>query len=330
MGVCDGPGVTAGPGVDSSGSIGFMHLRGLDINLLVALDALMKERSITRAAEQLRLSQSGMSTALRRLRDFFHDPLLVPIGRNMVLTPLGESLVNPVHTIILQAKSLIDHSPGFDPKTTERQITIMASDYVGVVFLPDLLKRLQVAAPGISVDLVLQEDHLHGPLDRGEVDILIVPRQALSPDHPSARLFEDEYVCIVWDESREFNDELTFEHYMTSHHVITRLGKARAPAFDSWLFQKFDRQRIVDVVTMNFTLVPHYVVGTNRIATVHARMAKIYAKLFPLRIVPTPFEIPRIVEFIQWHRYSDKHPVTVWLRDLMVEVGCSLGEPDRS
>jgi LysR family nod box-dependent transcriptional activator len=71
-------------------------------------------------------------------------------------------------------------------------------------------------------------------------------------------------------------------------------------------------------------------VGTNRIATVHARMAKIYAKLFPLRIVPTPFEIPRIVEFIQWHRYSDKHPVTVWLRDLMVEVGCSLGEPDRS
>src|ERR1700675_2080781 len=104
-----------------------MHLRGLDMNLLVALDVLLKERSITRAGEQLRLSQSGMSTALGRLRDFFGDQLLVPIGRQMVLTPLAESLIDPVHAVLLQVRSLIDHTPGFDPLTTERQITIMAS-----------------------------------------------------------------------------------------------------------------------------------------------------------------------------------------------------------
>jgi DNA-binding transcriptional LysR family regulator len=306
-----------------------MHLRGLDINLLIALDALMKERSITRAAEQLNLSQSGMSTALRRLRDFFNDPLLVPIGRNMVLTPLGESLVGPVHGIIMQAKTLIDHTPGFDPKTTERQITIMASDYVGVVFLADLLKRLQIAAPRISVDLVLQEDQYHGPLDRGEVDILIIPRQTLSTEHPSAPLFEDDYVCIAWAENADFEGELTYEKYMKSHHVITKLGKARTPAFDSWLFQRFDRQRIVDVVAPSFTLVPHYVVGTNRIATVHARMAEIYSRFFPLRIVKAPFEIPRVFEYIQWHRYADKHPATLWLRDLMVEVARGLPTPER-
>jgi LysR family transcriptional regulator, nod-box dependent transcriptional activator len=305
-----------------------MHLRGLDMNLLVALDALFKERSITNAATQLRLSQSGMSTALKRLRDFFDDQLLVPIGRNMVLTPLGESLINPVRNIIIQAKALVDHTPGFDPMITERQITVMASDYVGVVFLPQLLRQLQLAAPKVVVDVVSHEDYLHGPLDRGEVDILIVPVQALSPEHPSAPLFEDEYVCIVWEGSHEFDGTLTFEHYMSSHHVITRLGKARTPAFDSWLFQKFDRQRIIDVVTMNFTLVPHYVVGTNRIATVHARMAAIYSKLFPLRIIRTPFDIPPIVEAIQWHKYSDKNPAIVWLRELMLEAGNRLGKSE--
>ena len=128
-----------------------MHLRGLDMNLLVALHVLLRERSITKAGEELHLSQSGMSTALRRLRDFFDDQLLVPIGRQIVLTPLAESLVEPVQDIILQVKALIDYTPGFDPRTAERQFTVMASDYAATVFLAALLRYLKDAAPGISV-----------------------------------------------------------------------------------------------------------------------------------------------------------------------------------
>jgi len=304
-----------------------MHLRGLDMNLLVALDALLKERSITRAGEQLRLSQSGMSTALGRLRDFFGDQLLVPIGRQMVLTPLAESLIDPVHDVLLQVQTLIDHTPGFDPLTAERQVTIMASDYVATVFLPALLRRLQLAAPGIAVDIVSQEDLLHGPLDRGEVDILILPEQALSPNHPSATLFADEYVCIGWAENQEFDDHISFEHYMSAGHVVTRFGKTRMPTYDNWIFQRFDRGRKVDVAAMNFTLLPHYVIGTNRIATIHARMAKMYADYLPIKVVPLPFDNPRIVEAMQWHRYNDRHPATVWLKDLMLEAGRDLGEP---
>jgi len=125
-----------------------MHLRGLDMNLLVALHVLLRERSITKAGEELHLSQSGMSTALRRLRDFFDDQLLVPIGRSIVLTPLAESLVEPVQSIILQVKTLIDYTPGFDPRTAERQFTVMASDYAATVFLAALLRYLKDAAPG--------------------------------------------------------------------------------------------------------------------------------------------------------------------------------------
>jgi DNA-binding transcriptional LysR family regulator len=304
-----------------------MHLRGLDMNLLVALDKLLKEKSITRAGEELRLSQSGMSTALGRLREFFGDQLLIPMGRKMVLTPLAESMVDPVHDVLLQVQALIDHKPGFDPAREKRQITIMASDYVATVFLPLFLRKLHRLAPGIAVDIVSQEDLLHGPLERGEVDLLIVPRQALSSDHPSAPLFGDTYVCVVWRDSRMFGDTLSFDEYMNAHHVVSRFGKTRMPTYDSWLFQRFDTHRVIDVVAMNFTLVPHYIVETDRIATVHSRIAEHYASFLPLRILKPPLDIPEIIECVQWHRYSDKHPARTWLRELILETGRELGDP---
>jgi len=304
-----------------------MHLRGLDMNLLVALHVLLRERSITKAGEELNLSQSGMSTALRRLRDFFDDQLLVPIGRSIVLTPLAESLVEPVQNIILQVKALIDYTPGFDPRTAERQFTVMASDYAATVFLATLLRYLKDAAPGVSVDIVSVEDQLHGPLERGEVDILIQPEQFLSPDHPAERLFEDEYVCIVWEGNSRFTDRISFDEYMSAHHVVTRYGKTRMLTVDSLYFRDLERQRTIDVVTMNFTLIPHFVFETDRVATIHSRLAKIFSRLYPLRILPVPFEIPRIIEGVQWHRYNDKHPGSIWLRECIVQQARNLGPP---
>ncbi len=105
-----------------------MHLRGLDLNLLVALDVLIDERNVTRAADRLNLSQSGMSTALARLRNFFDDQLLVPLGRKMVLTPLAQTLVDPVREIVLRTHTLIDTTPGFNPAIATRRFTIMCSD----------------------------------------------------------------------------------------------------------------------------------------------------------------------------------------------------------
>jgi DNA-binding transcriptional LysR family regulator len=298
-----------------------MHLRGLDMNLLVALDALIKDKNISRSGERLHLSQSGMSTALGRLREYFADPLLVRIGRQMVLTPLAESLADPVHDVVLQVQAIIDHTPAFDPARSERNITIMVSDYVATTFLPQLLQRVHAEAPRIVVDLVSQEDHVHGPLARGEIDFLIIPEQFASPDHPSQRLFSDTYVCIAWSENSTIGDHLDLDTYMAAGHVVTRFGETRKPTIESWLVDRFQQQRLVEVSVMNFSTVPFYVIGTQRIATVHARLAKLYSQSMPLRIYPAPFEAPRVVEVVQWHRYSDKHPATVWLRSLMREHG---------
>lgn len=298
-----------------------MHLRGLDLNLLVALDMLLKVKNVTRAGERLHLSQSGMSTALGRLREYFDDPLLVPIGRKMVLTPLAEFLAVPVSDILIQVQSVLDHTPVFNPAQSERLITIMCSDYIASTFLPKLLRRVRAEAPNITVDIVSQEAFLDGPLTRGEVDFLLLPERFASPDHPFEHLFSEDHVCIAWDGNDSIGDELTFDHYMAARHVVARFGESRTPTIDSWVADSFDRKRMIDVSVMNFQTIPHHVIGTDRLATVHARSAEIYARAFPLRIFPLPFEVPPIDVALQWHRYSDKHPTMMWLRTLMVEIG---------
>ena len=129
-----------------------MRYRRLDLNLLVALDALLSEKSVTRAASKLNITQPAMSGALARLRDYFEDPLVVQVGRQMELTPLAVSLVAPVHDIILRIDSAIATEPAFEPRESKRHFSITASDYVIRVFLLDVLKRVHREAPGVSFE----------------------------------------------------------------------------------------------------------------------------------------------------------------------------------
>ena len=112
-----------------------MHFRGLDLNLLVALDALITEKSISRTGEKIHLSQPGASGALARLRDFFKDDLLVPVGRKMVLTPLAEELAQPVRQLLVQAEAIVHRIPHFSPKTSQRSFRLVMSDYVATVLM---------------------------------------------------------------------------------------------------------------------------------------------------------------------------------------------------
>ncbi len=294
-----------------------MHLRGLDLNLLVALDVLLDERNITRAADRLNLSQSGTSTALTRMREFFGDQLLVPMGRRMVLTPLAQTLVTPVREILLQAHTLIDTTPGFNAATATRMFTVMASDYVGTVFLPRVAARLARESPGIGLEIVPHGTVPHEPLERGDVDFLIMPEQYLSRGHPFVPLFSDDYVCIAWTSNDRAAAGVDFETYLELGHVVARFGPKRSMAFDEWFVERFERARRVDVVALSFAMLPHFVIGTARLATVHRRFAAEYARYLPIAIHPLPFDMPPIVEALQWNRFSERHPATLWLRGVL-------------
>jgi LysR family nod box-dependent transcriptional activator len=272
---------------------------------------------VTRAANRLNLSQSGTSTALTRLRDFFGDQLLVPLGRRMILTPLAQTLVLPVREILLQAHTLIDTTPGFNPVTAKRTFTVMASDYVASTFLTRVADRISKEAPGVMVEIIAHEAVPHEPLERGDVDFLVMPEQWLSKDHPSCRLFTDDYVCISCATNRRFASHPDLADYLALGHAVARFGPARGMAFDEWFTERFDERRRVEIVVMNFAMLPLFIVGTERLATVHRRFAEQYESQLPIRIHPLPFVMPPITECLQWNRFSDRHPAVTWCRTLI-------------
>lgn len=294
-----------------------MNLHRLDLNLLVALDVLLTERSITRAAERLNLSPSATSGALARLRTYFDDELLTQIGRRMAPTPLGESLQASVRDCLLHVQATIDIKPQFDPRNSKRNFTLMMSDYVSTVLMPAALPRLQAEAPGVTIELLGNENEPWEALSRGEIDFLVLPKNFIREGHPAEVLFEDEYVCVCWSENPFIGDQISLEQCLQLGHVVARIGTLRPPTIDAWFFERFGHARRVEVIATNFNSVPHLLVGTNRISIMHRRLALAYGKSLPLKILPSPVIMPRLVEMIQWHKYRDRDPGRVWLFEVL-------------
>src|SRR4051794_36168050 len=174
-----------------------MRFNKLDLNLLVALDVLLDERSISRAAEQLNLSPSTMSHSLTRLREYFGDDLLVQIGRKMELTARAETLRDVVRDVLLQIDSRIAATPRFDPQQSDRTFRICASDYAQLVFAPALLRLAAQARSKVRFSFTPFFTTPIRELERGDVDLLVIPSDFSSPDHPRESLYRDEFVCLV-------------------------------------------------------------------------------------------------------------------------------------
>ncbi|MBT0668253.1 LysR family transcriptional regulator [Novosphingobium profundi] len=290
-----------------------MRFGRLDLNLLVALDALLTERSVSLAADRLCLSQSATSSALGRLRDYFGDELLVIKGRQMVLTARAEELIEPVRDVLEQIRATITVAPPFDPATAERQISIMASDYSTQVLLTEALAAMEKTAPGIRFEIQPMNDNPIDMLERGYVDLLLTIDYAISTDHPSQFLFEDDYVVLGWQGNPAMQGEMTRERYFALGHVTARFGKSRVTSFDDWFVRRQKQQRRVEVVAPTFLSLAGLVINSNRIATVHRRMAEDFARHLPLVMRETPFDIPPIRETVQWHITNTNDAALRWV-----------------
>ncbi len=292
-----------------------MRLRHFDLNLLVALDALLDTKSVTRASERLCIGASATSSALGRLREHFGDDLLKQIGRKMELTPLAQSLVQPVREIILRTQSTLERRAAFDPRKEGRHFVFNASDYVSTVLMPSLLRHVQTQAPGMTVDMLSLGDNALELLDRGEVDFAIYPDRYASDKHPSLELFEESYSCVVWTGNKFVGDQMTFEQYIDLGHVAARFGDTRVVSFEGWFLSTFGARRRVEVTASSFNALPYLVVGTTRIATMHTRLAMLYSKQLPLRLMKPPVDIPALKMVLQWHAINEDDPAHAWMRE---------------
>ena len=297
-----------------------MHFKGLDLNLLVVLDALLTEKNTTKAGQRIYLSQSATSGALARLREFFGDPLLVQSGQKMVLTPLAEGLAGPVRQLLQEAESIISVNTAFDPATSTRSFRLNMSDYSATIIMTKVMEKLRKVAPGVRIEITSLQEDIPEALERGDLDFLIVPNEFSSSLHPSEDLFEDSYVCVVWSGNPTIKKSISLDQYLSSGHVVARFGRTQNKAFEEIHLGRAGYTRRVDIVVPSFSLLPGFVVGSDLIATMHERNARFYARFLPLKLLPMPIEIPKFNAKIQWHRYHDHDPGTKWLHKMIKEA----------
>jgi DNA-binding transcriptional LysR family regulator len=298
-----------------------MRFQKLDLNLLFALDVLLTEKSITRTARKLNLSQSATSSILARLRDYFDDPILVQVGRSMVPSELAIMLHQPVRKLLLEIQSTLEIRPQFVAAAASRHFRIVASDYTVSVVLSRVIQQLYVEAPGMTMEITTPSQESLAALSRGEADLAFIPKGMQLGEHQSEVLFSETDCCAVWASNTVVGDHITLDQYLDIGHVATRFVGATSVYED----QFFLHSRKVQVTANTFTALPQLLIGTNRVATLHTRLARQLARYFPIRLLPLPFEQPALELLMQWHEVVDQDPAHRWLRSLV--RAAALAEP---
>jgi DNA-binding transcriptional LysR family regulator len=285
-----------------------MRFKHLDLNLLVALDVLLEEQNITRAAARLHMTQSATSGVLGRLRTYFEDDLLVQVGRKMMPTPLAKELEIPVREVLLKIQTSITAKPVHDISDSKRHFRIMASDYLISVVFAEVIQAVNREAPHITFELM-------SPGETAVEMLMIAPEHYLAKEHPSQLLFEEQHVCVVWEGNTRIGEHLSLERYLELGHVSVAFGRSRTPGIEEWFMNQYGCKRRLEVITHDFNTLPQLVIGTERVATMHSRLARLYARSLPLRILPPPVELPAMREYMGWHRSLDLDPMLRWLRE---------------
>lgn len=291
-----------------------MRFNGLDLNLLLALQVLLEERNVTRAARRLNISQPAMSAALARLRDYFQDDLLVAQGRLMHPTAQAESLAGPVRQFLADLDALLTSTALFDPASTQRSFRLVASDYITASLLGPLIQRLASTAPRIRLEIMLPCEEAAQLVMEGQADLIITPEDFLDPDQPAELLCDERQVVVAWSQNPAISGALTAAQFDSLGHVAVHVGSNRVPSFADRQLERIGSRRRIDVTCGCFTVVPWLIVGTNRLAVMHERLALEMAGHFPLTVHALPFGFPVMREMIQYHRTREGDSGLAWLR----------------
>lgn len=303
-----------------------MQLNRFDLNLLIALDALLRERNVTRAAERVFVSQPAMSAALHKLREYFNDPLLVRVGREMELTPRGVSLVEPVREALLRIQVMLGTQPTFDPKTARREFTVIMSEEAVPGVLPALLRTLAQEAPELDLHIEMISPTALSRLEYGEADLCLCLEnlqlfdlRAYPENIRSTPLRPVHWVCVVSQDHPVVGDTLTLDQYVALQHLFGRPGGYTGSA-DQLVRHLLNIEIKVHMTLPSLLQLPLALVGSTLAATMPQRVAQLYEKALPIRILPLPFDVPRTQEVLLWHKRHETDPAHTWLRELIARL----------
>jgi len=293
-----------------------MELGSLDLNLLVSLDALLTERSVTRAAASVGLSQPGMSNALARLRRVFDDPLLVRRGSALVPTTRAESLVEPVRNALALIRGALETPTTFDPGTERRTFRLSCSDYSVLMLVGPLVRALAEEAPEVTVEVLPRLANAGRALSGGEVDLVVEPAEIMGDvDLHAMRLWEDRWACCVWAGNTRVRRRMTVADYASLGHLVYSMGGPGQPiALPDRHLARLGIDRRIEVSVESFLLAPFLLQGTDLVALVPKRAEAFLKRTGDIRILPSPIDFPVLVEMLWWHPRADSDPAHSWLR----------------
>ena len=295
-----------------------MNTNDLDLNLLTVFDAMFRERSVSRAAKSVGVSQGALSHALNRLRAFFEDPLFVKSGDAMVPTRKAEGLREAITDVMASVRQRILSAAHFDPATAQRIFTLVMTDMGELVFLPPLLTHLRAEAPSCSLrTLQVPIEQIEGLLASGDADLAVGSIKAAPEGLFQQRLFLHSFVTIVSAANTHIGDSLTLEEFEAMPHVVVALTGRASEAYDRALEEQGIKRRIL-VTTPHFLMVPPLLEQhPDLIATVPLELANVYVRYGTVRAIAPPVPLPRFALNQHWHPRFHHDPAVIWLRDLM-------------
>ena len=304
-----------------------MNLAGLDLNLLVSLDALLQQRSVTRAAAQMGLSQPALSASLARLRRHFGDELLTRVGNEYRLTPLAVQLRELARIALSGVERVFTAQPEFEPESSTREFSLLVSDYVVIVLGDTIAELLAEEAPHTRLRLTPHSPSIVERADQAllTADLLLLPHGFVS-DLSHADLYRDEWVCVVGADNPVADAGLTVPDLETMPWVVTYHGQtASTPAARQMRMLGIEPR--VQVVTENFLTVPALVAGSDRIALLQRRLVGLLPLDAGIRALPCPFEAGPLIEAMWWHPVFDDDPEHRYLRDVVRRAAAQAVQP---
>jgi DNA-binding transcriptional LysR family regulator len=299
------------------------NLRTFDLNLLVAFDVLMRELNVTRAAEQMFITQSAMSHILQRLRQQLDDPLLVKTPKGMKPTERALALIEPVRSLLTEVEHLIQPPLEFEAGTSQRRFVLAATDYMELLLIPALSGLIGQIAPGIDLHIKRTESSFPAAqLENGSLDVVLGFESVLNPPPHlhCEHLFNDQMACVVRQNHPLITKPPSLEDYLAVPHMLISRTGSNVGLIDQKLTEQ-GLERRIKLIVPHFLSAPLIVAETDMILSLPYRIAEQFKKFAPLEIFPVPVELPSYELVMIWHPLQDKDPAHLWLRDKITTIG---------
>ncbi|MDO5650603.1 MAG: LysR substrate-binding domain-containing protein [Moraxella sp.] len=307
-----------------------MNLQQVDLNLLVHLDVLLREKNVTRAAEQLGITQPAMSNILRRLRKLFGDPLLVRSSEGMTPTERAHELQPRIREILADVGQLLEPRTEFRPYSTARVFRIMTSDYAEATLVPRLVKALRSEAPNVILDFLTPSDVSYRDMEQGRVDLAINRFNEVPQSFHQVLVWRDTFSCLLSADS-PYANRFNLKNYLKAQHIwVSKTGmgvgfgvnpdKSGGLGSIDKALERLGQKRQISVFTRHYQMPALLIANKDLIATLPTRVARLQADNHHILIKEPPFFIPEFELTMAWSPLLQHHPAHRWLRQLILHV----------